>query len=49
MRKTEQILKARREHIKVRVNSSKCVDVEVKKLAVELFLSERTIMNDLKK
>lgn len=49
MRKDTTLLEQRRQYIQQRIAEAKRVDVEVKKLSRELFLSERTIMNDLKK
>jgi DeoR/GlpR family transcriptional regulator of sugar metabolism len=49
MRKCKDMLEARREHIRDRVNASKKAEAEIRRLSRELFLSERTILNDLKK
>ena len=49
MRKDTTLLEQRRAYIQQRISEAKKVEVEVKKLSRELFLSERTIMNDVKK
>ena len=48
MNKSKELLKARREHIKNRVNNAISTVKEVTKISKELFLSESTIYKDLK-
>jgi DeoR/GlpR family transcriptional regulator of sugar metabolism len=49
MKKKEEIIQARREYIKERINNSHRADVEIRKISKELFISERTVLRDLKK
>lgn len=49
MKKKEEIIQARREYIRERINNSQRADVEIRKISKELFISERTVLRDLKK
>ena len=49
MNKSEKVKKARADHIKKRVNESKNTSKAIERLTNELFLSEKTILRDLKK
>jgi len=49
MHKEKDTLKARAKYVQDRVNKSKNSAKEVQKLSKELFLSKRTIYEDLKK
>lgn len=49
MNKSEKIRQDRADYVKQRINKCTNTDREVKKLAKELFLSERTIEKDLKR
>ncbi len=49
MNKNGKIRKARARYVKKRIEDTRNTTQEVKKLAKELFLSERTIERDLKR
>jgi len=49
MNKDKEVKKARAKYVQGVINKSKNTDKAVKKLSRELYLSERTIYNDLKK
>lgn len=49
MNSNEQIKIARAKYIQKRVNSVFCKTTEIRRIAAELFISEKTVKRDLKK